>query len=391
MKLERAAPADRALHAKRRLILVAAGVAAFLAAQLLSLLPGVVEVLYGRSLGPVTTRLLSTLTGIFSFPVAEFVIAAFLMRQLIGAGLGLVSVFQHRRSLKNALSCGALRFGGDVGAAVGLFYVLWGFNYSRAPLEKRVKWDTESAAQVEELATLASEMVNATNSAYKEIHGSDDAGQPTRLPADLRELEHAIDEGWRRSAADLDLPGVAAARYGRVKSVLASGILDRLGLGGFYFPYTGEANINGGIPAISFPRAVAHEKAHQRGFAPENEANFLGFLAALHAPHTHAQYSAYAFAQLQLLDALYRADVDRANHVAEQVFPGVRRDIEDLDAYWAQFRGFTANMSRKLNDAYLRANRVEGGISSYGKSANLIIAYARRNGGKILPASANDQ
>ena len=125
--------------------------------------------------------------------------------------------------------------------------------------------------------------------AYAEIHGGDDAGTPTRF-ADRAAMEHALEEGWRRAAEATGLEDAVARRgYGPIKRpLILSRALDWLGISGFYLPFTGEANVNRGIPDVTYPHTAAHEKSHQRGLNPEDEANFFGYLAAVSAPSSLA-------------------------------------------------------------------------------------------------------
>ena len=43
-------------------------------------------------------------------------------------------------------------------------------------------------------------------------------------------------------------------------------------------PFTLEAQVNMRMPKINLPVTIAHEMAHQLGYAAENEANFIGFI-----------------------------------------------------------------------------------------------------------------
>ena len=157
---------------------------------------------------------------------------------------------------------------------------------------------------------------------------------------------------------------------------------------GFYFPWTGEANYNRGTPPVSLPHVLAHEMSHQRGFAREDEAGFAGFLAASLAAEPYARYAAYVFAQGQLLSTLARYDRDRAVELAALRFPGVQRDIRAAAEYWQQFEGPTSRATRSMNDAYLRTNRVPGGILSYSRAVELLVAYARSRGGWLVRQSS---
>ncbi len=68
----------------------------------------------------------------------------------------------------------------------------------------------------------------------------------------------------------------------RVRSVKASlfsypGLY--IGFAGYYNPFTGEAQVNMLDPDFRLPYTTCHEMGHQLGYAKENEANFIGFLA----------------------------------------------------------------------------------------------------------------
>jgi hypothetical protein len=367
------------LQVRRRLALALAGAAVFGCSLLLGRSPELAE-LYARTLGRGAPFLLSHVTGWLPLSLAEILVAAFVLRQLVGAAGGIRGAVRKQRRWRNALAAGGLRLAQDVGVAVALFYLLWGWNYARAPLEERLGWQSGESAGVDEVATLCRQMVEATNGAYLALHGVEDAGKPTARPQDRAALDDAIEEGWRVVGEELALAEASGPRRGRPKRLLASPLLDRLGLTGFYFPFTGEANLNGGIPAISLPQVLAHEKAHQRGIAPEDEANFLGFLVAARAPHPLARYSAHLFAHRQLLGALIPSDRERAKELLEARLPGVQRDVDDLYAYWQRFRGPMQRAANVVNDAYLRTNRVEGGITSYSRSVELLLAYERTRG-----------
>jgi hypothetical protein len=353
---------------------------AWAATLLLGRAPGLAE--SAAAAASALSSALARVSGLVPFALSEWVIAAFLLRQFCGAARGGYAVVRGRRSARNAAGCGALRLASDIGVAVTLFYLLWGVHYARAPLPERLDWVEPGAAtagaDLPELGALAKRFLEATNAAYLQLHGTEDAGAPTPRPPDGATLHAALESGWAEAADRLGLPGREARPAGRVKRLLASGMLDRLGITGFYFPFTAEANANRGIPAVTLPVTLAHETAHRRGFASEDEANFIGFLAAWHAPDALARYAAALFAHRQTLSALAAVDPDGAHVLAEGRSPGVQRDLDDRAAYWRQFRGRARTAGRRVNDAYLRTNRVEGGVRSYGRSVALIVEWSRR-------------
>ena len=378
-------PADRRLRVRRDLGVLAAGLVAFVLFRLLFMLPGVVETVYASGIGPLVVRPMSLVSGLVPISLVEVAIVSYAMWVLLAIGRGVLDVRNERRSIRNLTMAAGLRTARDAGVLILLFYVLWGFNYARPPLVERLGWPEWQPPEVGELEALATEAVDAANQAYWDIHHTEDAGEPTPMPADLGELDLALEEGWRRAAELLDLPAALGRRYGRTKRLLLTPIVARLGVGGFYFPWTGEANVLWDSPAVRRPQSMAHEKAHQRGTGPESEASFLGFVAAAHAPHPHARYAAYVFAQGQLLGMLARADRGKFRRVAMRRYPGVQRDLADDAVYWSQFRGVGTSLGRSINDRFLRTNRVRGGLTSYRRSVRLLLTFAKQNGGTLVP------
>jgi hypothetical protein len=377
-------PRNRNLHKRRRLFLFALGPASYLAFLVLGWLPLLAETIYRNLLAPILAGVLSTITGFIPFAVGELLVLALLVRYMVSGTIALVAVSRSLRQTRNAVSAAVLRLAQDSGVVVCLFYVLWGFNYALSPLPERLNWPALGDVSVDELLQLAAETGRATNSAYYDLHGVADAGTPTALPTDLDSLEEALHEGWRNARERLEMPP-NANRFGRAKTPLFTGLYEWLGIAGFYFPFTGEANVRAGIPAIDYPRILAHEKTHQRGVARESEANFWGYLSAANSRDPLARYSAYRLANRQMLSELARLDVEAARHLTRNRLPGVQRDIDDAHEYWLRFQGRGTSIGNSVNNAFLRSNRVEGGVRSYSMSAFLFLAYARANGGSLVP------
>jgi len=377
-----ALPANRPLHVRRRLSWLLAGIICYAISLLLSRLPGVTEVAYGTTLGPALSRWLSLLTGMVPLALSELFVLAVMARQIIGGAIALIEIRTGRRAWRNAAKAGALRIGQDVGILIALFYMLWGFNYARAPLHERLDWPQPSDLTIEELVGLSTQLVAEANNAYFELHGVEDLGESTQRTVSPRVLQNALADGWKQARQQLGLPEIGG-KYGRAKTPFLTAWYEWTGTAGFYFPYTAEANLRAGIPAVDHAKMLSHELAHQRGVARESEANFWGYLAAANSPEPLARYSAFVFAQRQLLAILMRQDRQWAVAVARDRLPGVQRDIEDSRRYWASFRGRGTELGRSVNNAYLHTNRVEDGVRNYSMVSMLLVSYARARGGRI--------
>lgn len=370
---------------RHRLVWFGLGVITYLGAGALRSLPGVVETAYARGVGPWFALVLSRLTGWIPLSVAEFCYVAYAAVLARAAFQGIRSGRAGTLRARDLAVLGVTRVGRDAGVLVVLFYVLWGFNYSRAPLNERLGWPAWSPVAVEEVVDLAGRMVEAGNAAYLAVHDTTDAGEPTTLPMGRVELSRVLETGWRRAAERLNLPRSVSRHYGATKHLLASHLFARLGISGIYFPYTGEANVRGDLPAVALPQSTAHEEAHQRGIGVEAEASFLGYIAAASTDDPYVRYSAILFAQRTLMNGLARRAPAEWRRLNEERLSGIRRDLEDLYEHYRRFQGIGTRVGTAVNDSFLRANRVEGGVLNYGLAGRLVITFARENGGNAVP------
>lgn len=99
---------------------------------------------------------------------------------------------------------------------------------------------------------------------------------------------------------EFDDPGVKPMAFSRLMSMMD--------FTGFYCAWTGESNVNVDSPACLLPSTVAHELAHQRGIASEQECNFLGVLASVTSGLPAYEYAGWLSGYIYLGNALYRAD-----------------------------------------------------------------------------------
>lgn len=376
-------PDDRPVHWRGLVALVGICLVAGMALGWVGAAPDRVERLFVEGFGTAFSRLVSWSTSYLPFSLAEIVYAAIGAWVLLGPLPAIVSVLRRRRRVRDALASGIARVV-QVGAlALVSFYALWGLNYARAPAIDRLGWTPvrlDDPNALDELERLSRELVALVNDQYVTLHGSDDRGQVTAPAADV-DLDRLFDASYARVTAALHLHPSFAAPRGPAKRLVSSPVFSWLGISGIYFPFTGEANVNTLPVPWQIPHTMAHEKAHQRGIASEDEANFFGFLACIHSEDPFVVYSGLLFAQRRLVSTVQRADKDRAKALLAERLPGVQRDVDAANAFWAAWDGWGHLLGQTVNDAYLRSNRVEGGIKSYGLSARLLVAYARQRGG----------
>jgi len=149
---------------------------------------------------------------------------------------------------------------------------------------------------------------------------------------------------------------------------------------GFYFPYTGEATLNVDPPNNLLPATIAHEMAHQRGVASEQEANFVAVLACVESGNAVYEYSGWLFGFIHLGNALYQRDKDTYFALAERLPEEVWADIEANREYWAQFETKAAEVSDKVYDSMLKSYGQSMGVQSYGAVVDLLLAWYLEGG-----------
>jgi len=144
---------------------------------------------------------------------------------------------------------------------------------------------------------------------------------------------------------------------------------------GFYFPFTGEANINTLAPRSQLPVIVLHEFAHQRGIASENEANFVAILAGVKSDNPMFVYSAFQMGYSYLSGALHRVNPERFWEIHATLSDYVLADFADIRAYHERKNPTAQRVTHAANDRMLRTYGEASGIHSYGEVVDLLIVY----------------
>jgi hypothetical protein len=164
-------------------------------------------------------------------------------------------------------------------------------------------------------------------------------------------------------------------QYKSVKSSFMSLLQTYNGTGGYLNPLTGEAQVNDQIPKTGYPTTICHEMAHQIGFAAENEANFVGFLAANYNDDVFFKYASYRMAFGYCISELRKRDDKLSKELWKTVHIGVGKDFNASYKFWQSYNNPFEPLVKKGYNAYLKANKQDNGIASYSYVVNLFIHY----------------
>ncbi len=328
----------------------------FVALSAFSRFPQLVEWLYAQRLYALTTKLLSPLSAAIPFSLSE----VSLYIGVLGAVFWGIRGIAHRRFIQTALEISA-------GAAflVLWFYLAWGFNYLRPPIEQQL----HLAEVVPDSSTLRENFlwcIEQANATWQPI-------SPWSLP----DLDNEVERCYGEVFAALDMPRVS----GRwpPKFLIMPALLDYTLTSGIFGPLFHEVHLNSHLLPVEMPFVLAHEKAHGRGFARESEASFMAVLVCLRSSNQVVRYSAY-FALLGRFINRYRYFAG-SDSLEQTIRPEIMADFEAVWQRYEKYMGPLAEISHKSYDLYLRANQVEGGVRNYGDVVELMMRWRKSKNG----------
>ena len=169
-----------------------------------------------------------------------------------------------------------------------------------------------------------------------------------------------------------------------VKKAIFPTLGDYIGYLAFYQPITAEAIVRSDLPILTQPYTIAHEMAHQLGYASETEANFIAFVVATEADDPMFKYSmllqmfTYAQdAQLLLLAGTKGFDAWKAQIAKNKALlsPAVIKDRAEIKAFFAARADKQIQASNQLYDQFLKWNQQAAGLDSYADVLKWVRAY----------------
>lgn len=332
-----------------------------------------VEGVYSEGIYPLIRRVISAVTSLVPFSIAEFLLYAIVISIALVFVTRLIQLFLTQNGFARLLrSVASILLAG--GIVLNLFYLTWGFNYFREPLAQRMELNITSRSIDELEAFVRKTAVEAR--ALRETLPEDANG--VFLPNESKgELFQTLTGAY--TVLHDEIP-VIPSDPTRAKQIFWSEGLSWQGISGIYIGLTAEPNVNSDQPPLLLYQAAAHEMAHQTGIASENEAELVGYLATQRSSDPVIRYSGLAYALVVAGNALFDADSARYLAVTETYGDAIWRDFSAYNTYWRSFSGEIRESADRRNDAYLKHNSQPSGIKSYGEAVDLLLAYEAKYG-----------
>ena len=319
---------------------------------LLGFFPLVVERLYSNGLYLYTSIFQRFVSSLFPFPIGDFLYAALVIYVLIKIVRFFVRLFKKQLERSDTWVIPLQIFNFSLILYL-VFKLCWGLNYSRLPVAYQLGISNDKYTKPE-LLSLGNFLIKKVNTL-----------QPQRKPRrkwTIPELEKAADTAYQNMArlnAFFNYPVPA------VKFVLNEMLITRLGVEGYYNPLSGEANVNMHLPNTSLPFVTCHEIAHQLGVGREDEANLIGYLAAIHSDDIEFQYSAYYAMLRSVLVEVGKALPEIYSEVYFTINKKTIAELERDRAFWLKYNSEMYGYMDMSFDKFLKLNNQAKGTDSY--------------------------
>lgn len=321
------------------------------------------------------SQLISSITGLLPFSLAEFITVSLPVVFIAIAIRFLAKLLMDKQNRRKHMLIGIRNVFCTASIVLFLFTLLGGLNYYRYPISAYSNLEIKDSS-LEDLFGLMESLTMEANELRALVPATDKDGV-FQLSMSIAKLADLADEAYNKLSEEYPIVG---GDYGAPKPVLLSDLMSKTEITGIFFPFTMEANVNVAVPDYSIPATMLHEMAHQRGFMREDEANFLAYLAGMESDQNEIKYSSTMLALITAGNALYDQNKDMYFALRDQFSEDVRNDIRANSQYWVQYEDtVVSTVSNKINDTYLKANAQEDGVKSYGRMLDLLLAKFRED------------
>ncbi len=279
--------------------------------------------------------------------------------------IGLVRLFKRQITIRTFI----LRLIQIVCIVYSVFYWFWGFNYYRQSAEQRLNLPDAKADTVQFKKVLQL-IVQEVNQNY------------TSDSIDLFTAAKINESTYKKMADQLDLDYPCGIR--RVKYITFSNFFAKATIAGYFGPFFNEVHVDKYITKWDNPFTSAHEMAHQFGVTSEAEANFYAWLICTHSDNQFSRYCGWLYV---LTTAIGQASSSMdVKPLVRKIKPEVIADIRTRNDYWIKLRNKKVDaVMTKVNDTYLKTNKVKKGIKDYGGIIQLIMDVYQSERKDLLP------
>ncbi len=309
--------------------------------------------------------LLAQITNIFPFSLAE---AAIILIPLI-LFLSIRYIWRYRCNTSRSTFVTIVCIFSIASMFLSSFVLVFSAGYRGRELDEKLGLYAGPVSK-EDLYNSAQLLVKEINDLVPDINYSSD--DFSKMPYSFNEMNDKLIEAYDKFSKK---HGFINSFYSRLKPVLLSEAMSYAHITGIYTFFTGESNLNIGFPDYTVPYTAAHELAHQRGIAREDEANMIAFLVCMESDDTYIRYCAYLNMYEYVASALYKADKSLFKKADANLYKSVYNEQVAYSKFFDKYeKSVTSQVSGAVNNVYLQSQGTQGRVS-YGMVVDLTVAY----------------
>ncbi len=317
---------------------------------------------FNTNISGVFRRVLACVSSPFPFSLAE----AVLFSAPAWIFLVLRATFSYMDSHEHGFCRALVTMTSVLVLLLSVFVLNFGAGYRTPTLDEKLGYDTGAVTE-DELYKTAVYVTGKLNELADEITFTDGGS--------LRGCTHAqsVEKAYLSYESLSDSYDFISNFKAPVKRLAISPLMTYTHISGVYTFFTGEANLNFNYPEFVNVYTIAHEMAHQRGIARENEANFVAYLVCIGSDDAYMRYSGY----LNMFEYLAAAlpSGERLTKLYSSLDSRVYYDLVHYSSFFERYRNSTASeVSGAVNNTYLQSQGTAG-TKSYGMVVDLAVAY----------------
>ncbi|MEZ5285252.1 MAG: DUF3810 family protein [Vicinamibacterales bacterium] len=312
---------------------------------------------YARSLYPSMQGYVTPLSNRTSVPLFDVAWMALIVVAIV-AEIAALRRSRRRRTARPVLAATWLIV--TLGALCYLWFLTaWGWNYRRPGVEAGLSAFDRSRVTPAAVRDLAERAVHQTNTLHDTAHARGFPA-PDAIPIPLADALHTVERSLGRTRPTAP---------SRPKRPLTAPYMRAVGVSGMLAPFFLETYVSPDLTGPERPYVLAHEWAHLSGYAPEEDASFVGILAALRAD-VSSRYSAWLFL---VTEAAMRLDPDARRQVLAPLEAGPRQDLEEIARRAALRVPWLDRASWVAYDRAIKSQGARRGVAGYGRVIELLI------------------
>jgi hypothetical protein len=314
--------------------------------------PEIVEHYYSMRVYPFIAKFLSFFSSLIPFSLWDLFWVLIILLIISGLILVVLKKIRFGWYFLHAMQVLALLY--------SFFYIAWGYNYFRPKIERRIGWETPKADELI-FRSVFDSVIMQSNNCYTSVSTSDYA-----------EIDSLVEASYRKNCQQLGIRYPNGKR--RPKTMLFSSFAGKLGVNGYFGPFFNEIHLDYYLLPVDYPFVLAHEKAHQFGITSEAEANLVAFIICVKSQDIRLNYSGYQSVLLYFLkDAYHMKDY---KEFLSKLDEKVIRDLKYRQKYYQGLESKKlSDVQTAVNDAYLKANKIDKGVKNYDQVVSLVISW----------------